>query len=391
MRSTRNSRLRTTLGATAIVAVMTAATGCSTEAGTTSGSGPSDDEVAQRAVQTLESTFYGEGSYTEPSGDGPEAQRGHRIAVVNAGVQSPSGTKQVNAAREVAELMDWDLSVYDGKYEPAEYQEGIRQAISQKADVIWLYSIDCPLVKTALEEATRAGIPVVAQESADCSEVDPAAESYFAAGLQFSEGSFIDWGEALGAAQAWWLLAKLGNDADVIEVSVPDLVVLKALHDGFTEVMTTECPECKVTTVEAQISDFGPGLQEKIETALLRNPSANGLALSYDDLMTAGGSAAVMGSGRNDSLEVVAGTGFPANVDLVHNNQGQDAGFAYDMGYESWSAADVVNRVLAGAEQTGSGVGVAVFDRDNGLPAKGTDWVTDIDYRAAFKEAWGVS
>ena len=47
-----------------------------------------------------------------------------------------------------------------------------------------------------------------------------------------------------------------------------------------------------------QLADFGPALEEKISTALLRNPKANGMAVSYDDLVTVGGSAAVMSSGR---------------------------------------------------------------------------------------------
>lgn len=131
--------------------------------------------------------------------------------------------------------------------------------------------------------------------------------------------------------------------------------------------MEEQCPTCKVTEVKAQIADFGPALQEKIETALLRNPNANGMALSYDDLMTTGGSAAVMASGRNDSLAVIAGSGFPANVELIRKGQGQDAGFAYDMGYETWAAADMINRLLAGEEQGPSGVGIAVFDAENGL------------------------
>lgn len=392
MRPTVKTHARRLAAAATTMALMAAATACGSDSGGSSGDGGSGgDDVQQRATKMLESSFYGQGSYTEPPSEGPKAQTGKRVAVVNAGVQSPSGTKQVNAAREVAKLMDWDLSVFDGKYEPAKYQEGIRQAISQGADVIWLYSVDCPLVKTALQEAKKAKIPVVGQESADCSEVDPSSESYFAANLEFAQGSFTKWGEELGAAQAWWLLSKLGEKANVIEVSVPDLVVLEALHEGFNKVMTAECPDCKVTTVEAQIADLGPALQEKVETALLRNPQANGVALSYDDLMTAGGAAAVMASGRNDSLQVVAGTGFPANVNLVHRNQGQDAGFAYDMTYETWTAADVINRLFAGEKQAGSGVGVAVFDKENGLPAEGDDWVTSIDYKKVFEEVWGVS
>lgn len=390
MHTTLSRRVRRLAGVAAVIALLSTGAGCSTEAGSTSTSA-SVDSVAQGATKILESTYYGQGSYTEPSSSGPKAQSGHKIAVINSGVQSPTGTQQANAAREVAKLLGWDLTVYDGKYEPAAYQEGIRQAISQKADVIWLYSIDCPLVKTALAEAKKAGIPVVSQEAADCSDVDPKSPSYFARTLQFSEGNFVKWAQGLGAAQATWLVAKLGEKADIIEVSVPELVVTQAVHDGFAATMAKECPNCKVTNLQVQISDFGPAMQEKIETALLRNPKANGMAVSYDDLMTTGGSAAVMSSGRNDTLEVVAGSGFPANVDLVHKNQGQDAGYAYDASFETWAAADMVNRLLANAEPGKSGVGVAVFDHDKGLPAEGKQWKTDVDYATAFKKVWGVS
>lgn len=391
MRSTFDKPARRLASVSLALLVMAASAACSTESDTPAASGSGGDEIAEDAAKALESEFYGQGSYAEPPAEGPEAQRGARIAVINSGVQSPTGTKQVEAAREVADLLGWDLTVFDGKYEPAEYQEGIRQAISQKADVIWLYSIDCPLAETALAEAKRAGIPVVSQEAADCSDVDPQAESYFAETLAFSQGTFIDWAKAMGESQATWLLAQLGEDADVIEVSVPELVVTNAIHEGFQAAMQEKCPTCKVTEVKAQIADFGPALQEKIETALLRNPNANGMALSYDDLMTTGGSAAVLASGRNDSLAVIAGSGFPANVDLVRKGQGQDAGFAYDMGYETWAAADMINRLLAGEEQGQSGVGIAVFDADNGLPPEGEAWSVGIDYKPVYKAMWGVS
>jgi ribose transport system substrate-binding protein len=393
MRSTFNRPVRRLAGASVVLVVLAAGAACSTESDSpaASGGGGGGDDVARNAAEALESEFYGQGSYAEPPSEGPEAQRGARVAIVNSGVQSPTGTKQVEAAREVAELLGWDLTVYDGKYEPAEYQEGIRQAISQKADVIWLYSIDCPLAETALAEAKKAGIPVVSQEAADCTDVDPGAESYFADTLAFSQGTFIDWAKAMGESQATWLLAQLGEDADVIEVSVPELVVTNAIHEGFAAAMEEQCPACKVTEVKAQIADFGPALQEKIETALLRNPNANGMALSYDDLMTTGGSAAVMASGRNDSLAVIAGSGFPANVELIRKGQGQDAGFAYDMGYETWAAADMINRLLAGEQQGESGVGIAVFDAENGLPADGQAWSVDIDYKPVYKAMWGVS
>ena len=389
MRSTIRNYQRRLVAAVVATALLTVAAACSTETNGTSNEAATD-EVAKNATKLLDG-LYGNGTYAEPASTGPKAQPGYRIAVVNSGTQSPTGTKQAESAKEVAKLMGWDLTVYDGKYEPSEYQEGIRQAISQNADVIWLYSIDCPLVRTALDEAKKAGIPVVSQEAADCSDVDPSAPSYFERTLEFTEGDFVKWGEGLGRAQAVWLLSRLGEKADIIEVSISELVITKVVHDGFTKAMEELCPDCKVTNVPVRIADFGPGLQEKISTALLRNPNANGLAISYDDLMTAGGAAAVTGSGRNDSLEVVSGSGYAANVDLVHKNGGQDAGWTYDGRFETWAAADMVNRLLAGEETAASGVGVSIFDKDHDLPPAGSAWSTDIDYEPVFKKVWGVS
>lgn len=390
MSTTINRSIRRAAGAAATLVMLLTAAGCSTEGGGEATAKNADDEVAQTAAAELEK-LYGDGTFTEPSTTGPKAQPGYRVAMVSSGIQSPTGTSTANGARDAAEILGWDLSIYDGKYEPSEYQEGIRQAISQKVDAIWLYSIDCPLVRTALDEAKRANIPVFSQEAADCSDVDPDAPSYYERSLQFPEGDFIAWGEGLGAAQAVFLLAKLGADAEVIEVSNTELVITKAVHDGFQKKMAELCPDCKITNVPVRLADFGPALQEKISTALLRSPSANGLAVSYDDLMTAGGSAAVLASGRNDSLVVVAGSGYEANADLVRENKGQDAGWTYDGRYEAWSAADMLNRYFAGEEPTASGVGISIFDREENLPPAGEAFKVGFDYESVFKEVWGAS
>lgn len=387
------------VGAVAALAVVTALAGCGTDTGGASDGGSADrttegGDVAKRAGEQLEA-LYGTGTYQKPANDGPEGQKGQEgydVALVIAGAQTPTGTKVAKAAQEATEVLGWGLSTYDGQYNPSEYQEGIRQAVVQGVDAIWLYSIDCPLVQTALDEAKQASIPVFSHESADCSDVDPKAKSYFERTLPFAEGDFSDWGKGLGEAQAIWLLAQLGDKANVIEVSVPELVVTKAVSVGFNAKMKELCSTCKVTTVEVQTADFGPTLQEKIATALLRNPTANGLALSYDDLATAGGSAAVMESGRNDSLLVVAGTNFAPTMDLIRENKGLDAGFVYDENYAAWATVDMINRYFAGAAPASTGgPGLAVVDTDHGLTPEGEDWTTDIDFRTAYKEIWGVS
>lgn len=53
-----------------------ALTRASTEASKTEAPDARSDEVAQRAAKVLESTFYSQGSYIEPTSAGPETQRG---------------------------------------------------------------------------------------------------------------------------------------------------------------------------------------------------------------------------------------------------------------------------------------------------------------------------
>jgi len=348
-----------------------------------------DAESTAAAISQIDALYTG--TFKAPESQGPAAQKGKKVLVVNTGTQAPTGGEQSQAVAEVGEILGWDVSIFDGKFEPATYQEGIRQAIAQNVDAIWLFAIDCPLVTAALQEAKAAEIPVFGQEAADCSDAEQGGEQLFTDNLQYAEGDYLAWGEALGAAQADWILTKLGDQANVIEFSVSSLIITQALHEGFISRMEQACPDCKVTTVDIALTDFGPQLQSKFETALLRNPDANALAVSFDDLMTLGGAAAVVGSGRNDELEVVAGTGFDANNQLIRTNAGQDAGYGYDIGYETWAAADMINRYFAGETQAPSGVGLSIYDRDRGLPAEGENFSTTIDYKSVYESTWNAA
>lgn len=361
---------------------------CSTAGSGGGGGASTSDELANaQAAQTKLDALYEGASYQEPAAEGPSAQKGKKVFMVNVGMQAPTGSKVAESARDAAKILGWKLSVFDGKFQPNLYQEGIRQAIASDADVIWNFAIDCPVARTAFEEAKKAGIPIVSQEAADCSDADPKAPSLFSENLEYSEGSFLDWAEALGAAQADWVIAQTKGRAKVIEIAVPDLIITKALHEGFVAEMKT-CDTCEIVqTVQSSAAVLGPELQTKIEQVLLRNPDANSMAFSYDDLITGGGAAAIRGSGRSDGLDVIAGTGFPANNELIRKNQGQDAGFGIDYVYETWAAADLVNRFLAGEEGVPGGVGVQVYDAKNGLPDD--TYVAPItDFEERYTNIW---
>ncbi|GAB4005325.1 sugar ABC transporter substrate-binding protein [Nocardioides ultimimeridianus] len=385
-----NKRGRRWGAVAAALLVSTALAACSTETSSSGGTGgpaTSQEKANAEAAQKKLDALYAGTSYHEPPTSGPAAQRGKNVFMVNVGVQAPTGSAVAEAARQAAAILGWHLTIFDGKFQPNLYQEGIRQAIASHADVIWNFAIDCPVARTAFQEAKQAGIPVVSEEAADCSDVDPSAPSLFTENLTYSEGSFIDWSKALGAAQADWIIAQTEGKAKVIEIAVPDLITTKALHEGFVAEMQT-CDTCQIVqTVQTSAAVLGPDLQTKVEQTLLRNPSANAVEFSYDDLLTGGGAAAIRSSGRSKDLVVVGGTGFKANNDLIREGQGQDAGYGIDYTYEAWAAADLLNRYLAGQPAVDGGVGIQVYDRDHGLPAD-TFAAPITDFKSRYTAMW---
>ena len=62
---------------------------------------------------------------------------------------------------EVAKILGWNAEVFDGKFEPATYQEGIRQAIAQKVDAIIVQAVDTDATPRITKLASEAKIPLV--------------------------------------------------------------------------------------------------------------------------------------------------------------------------------------------------------------------------------------
>ena len=106
--------------------------------------------------------------------------------------------------------------------------------------------------------------------------------------------------------------------------------------------------------------------------------------------MLLGIAGAVMESGRNDQLSVIAGEGFPSNVQLIRDNRGQDAANAFPAVWTGYAAVDSLSSVFNGQKPQDSGLGWKLIDRDHNLPAPGKGYEAARDFRTAYKKAWGV-
>lgn len=383
MKYVRGTRFGSWLGLALGLSVLLVA-GCGGNGGEEDAGGGAAD-ITQKAESKLRKLY--EGTYHEPPGGAPAPAKDKSIWVITVGIQLESVKHAAEGFAEAAGLLGWDVEIVDGRFDPTKWLAGVRDAILADPDGIWIFAFDCSSVRAGLEEAKRAGIPVVISAGADCK---PSLVDHVTG---YAQGSFSDFNFAFGEAQAWWVIAKTDGEAKVILFKETDIQTTIEIAEGVERVLEL-CSTCEILeVVEFTGAEVGPKLQEKAEQALLQNPDANVVVPTFEGPITGGVGAAVRAaeaSGRD--LIMTGGEGFTANVQLAHEGL-QDMGVGYVGGWEGWLGVDAFLRIFAGEEPIEkTGLGVQVWDRQHNLPAKGESYNDNppIDFKEAYKDSWGV-
>jgi ribose transport system substrate-binding protein len=351
--------------------------------------GAVDPEMLAEAQKQLDRAY--KGTDHDPPTSAPKPDKGKNVWIISPSQLGESASIPTNAVKEAGELLGWKMTLFDGKGDVARFSTGIRQAIAAKADGLIMQSIDCVLVKQALTEARAAKVKSVGYYTLDCDDPAIKGEPLYDGMVNFpgfsDYASFTrDW----GAKKADWLIVKTKGKAKVIGFRQDILLVVKYIREGFEQELA-KCKTCElVKSVDVAFADFGAGLQQKAQGALLQHPEANAIHVPYDSLMLGGIGAAVVESGRNDQIEVVAGEGFPTNIQLIRENKGQDAANAFPSAWTGYAAVDSLNSVFHGQKPQDSGLGYKMIDRDHNMPPAGKGYEPERDFKTAYKKAWGV-
>ena len=372
------------VGLAAICSLLVISVGCGEDTANEA-SGPSttgNDEVAE--VRADVEVLFGKGTHEEPATSGPKPEPGKKVALISCGQTVTACAGATAGAKEAAEAIGWRPTVFDAQYDFGRAATGVRQAIAAKADAVFVYYIDCQYLRSPLEQAKAAGIPVVGVESLDCSETEDGGPQLFSATLQYAEGSYLDWVDAWAKAQAQYAIAKLDGKANMILIADDSLEGSKRVVSSVKQTFA-DCSECELEVVTFPIARFGK-LQSISQSALLENPKANAMMGAYESIMLSGGTAAVRSSGRE--LEVSIGEGTSAGMDALRSGQAT-YGAGLPVEWEGWAGIDALVRLLADEKPQSSGIGVQLFDEERNVPPKG-GYVPPIDFRAAYRTAWGL-
>lgn len=379
---------RVALSALAAFAAMTLAAcgdGGNEDGGASGKASSSDVAKYDRELQAL----Y-KGTYQEPSGGPVSPPKGKNIWVISTGQAIEAAVNVSAGIEEAGRTLDWEVNVFDGRFDSTRQLAGIEQALADKADGIVLIYIDCPPVKAALQQAKAAGVVVVGIQSQEC---EPALEDHVVRYADHRDfGTYLSHG--FGGTQAKWVIAKTKGEARTIVTAETDLYSTRVTYDPGVTAEFAKCETCEIVdTVEFVGTELGPPLQQKIEQSLNQHPEANSFIAAYDAAMTTGGGAAALrASGRLDELAVMGGEGSKPGIELIYDRAGMQACTGTPTGWEGYGAIMGLARIFAGQdpERGDSGIGEQVCDLKHNLPPKGEGYQAPIDYAAAYRELWGI-
>jgi ribose transport system substrate-binding protein len=387
-------RIRTLLHTTATVAVTIGALTL-TACGSSSPTGESTTESAGSGAAGLADATAAvdagiKGNYGALPTAGPKASPGKKVWIISAFQQVHNLAVLTEEAKAAGEKLGWQMNVCDGQNNGNGAWAGcVRQAIAAKAEAVILESVDCAPVKQALVEARKAGVKTVALTAFDCDDPNQGGgQPLFDATVKYTDSvpdpaSFF---RQQGKLRADWIIAQTEGRAKVLHVAFRGVALGEYLNEGFNEAIA-KCTGCSVVgTVDIAPPDV-PLVRQKFESALVKVPQANAVAVDVDFIIAAGVQQALVSANRPD-LKVAGGECSQDSLAFIGQGKGVQMCIGAPLGWIAYGAIDALNRLFEDAPQVNSGVGWQVVTKEHNLPSPGTEFEATIDYRATFEKLW---
>jgi ribose transport system substrate-binding protein len=289
-------------------------------------------------------------------------------------VQTSQGAQAAGAASGLK------VKVFDGAADPTKFTQGIQQAVAQHAAAIIIEGINPALVKAPLAQAKAAHIPVVEGQNTDPGSALPdgiAAE----VSNDFTLG---------GKYLAYRALADTNCKANILDLYTTLFTAEAASHNGFLQVIHSQCPACKVTSQQVDANNTQQSVNTIVRTALQRDPSIN-VVVPESDTFSLYVVPTLQSIGSK--LNTYGMNGINADLDYVRQGKSQTVDIAPPPSqYIGWVEIDLVNRILLGMKTLPSGaIPYQMIDKSNVTASLASQFPYFNDYTSQYKKLWGGS
>jgi ribose transport system substrate-binding protein len=324
----------------------------------------------------------------------PKPKRNQKIWVISCDQTLTGCSLPAASIQRAAKVLGWKVTIFDGHSNPAEYANGVSQAVAAHANAIVLDSTDCNFAKAPLEQAKKQGIVIYGYDTIDCSDPGEGGGPHLVqyTGLPKGFKTYPQFIREWGKLKADYVIAKTNGHAKVITWTEKDILAInyegQAIIDEFKK-----CTTCQILgNVDFTLADFANnGVFQKFQTALTQHPDANATATLYDVTILAAVSPALKAAGRTGNFIVAGGEGYPPNIQLIRDGGGQTSALAidiYDVGYPT---IDNLIRLLDHKKPVDEAVGMLLVDKQHNLskiPAKTNLYNGFFPYAKYYTALW---
>lgn len=353
-------------------------------AGTGSGSGSAGASAgvtaAAEAVAAAEKpqTFKDPGPAFDPS-----AAKGKTLWIIDVASSIPLTQVTDAATKEALGLFGAKVVRFDGKGSASDFARGVNQAIAAHADGIALFAIDPNVVAGPVQQAIKAGIPIIVLQYGDPGVTLPTGVKaqvtycYSCAGELMADSIVTQ---------------TQGKGVDVELVTSTDVSNSKPLIQGFTERLNAGCPDCKIHTDNVPVANWQTDVGTTVKSALTANPNIKFVVPIYDG-MALFAVPAIQTSGHSD-VKVVTFNGTLGNMQDLAAGKVVSAEVGSPQAQEGWGLADQFLRLMSNQEPVeDENVGLRLFDANNiasiDLTKPEQDWY-GVDFQSGYKKLWGL-
>ncbi|HZK16456.1 MAG TPA: substrate-binding domain-containing protein [Solirubrobacterales bacterium] len=314
-----------------------------------------------------------------------EPPKDFKVAGVSCFSQLEGCLTPIEGAQHAAEELGWEFEIYDGEADPTVHSKRIQQAIQNNADAIILAAVDGNAVKSAREEAEKAGIIVVSTTNGTA----PGEQGFV---LDTSPNI-----TEMGNAVADWIAVDSEGEGVVAPFLDREFSTNVVFDAGIKERLK-DCAGCTVKpTTDFVATDVGTKLGPNTVAYLQDNPDVEYFYSTYDPAMV-DQVAAVQQAGLD--VKSCSELGDAQNLSFIRNEQIQACDAAWDNEYEGYATIDQISRLatdqpLAVTEgvperfKYGENIPWVLLDKEN-LPEGDETYRAPFDYVSEYRKLWGL-
>lgn len=286
-------------------------------------------------------------------------------------------TDMATGVQQAADAAGVKLVTYDGQGQANRFNEGIAQAVAQKAGGIILVGIDPSVVSATLADATAAGIPI--QNTLNSDPTDPVPDGMYD---NFTSDFTKD-----GATAAKWALVDSGCTANMVALYSSSVAVWQSQFDGAKAVFDEYCAEdCSLTGLNVDIANVSTDIGGQLGTALQKDTNVNYVFPVWDSAVPF---VSPVLAAANSSAKILSRDGLQVNLDAIVAGTQTMTTAMPPTPWIGWAAFDDIARQMTGAELEGYVVPTRVIDPSNiGDGTIDSLFPNYTDYAGAFTSAW---